>query len=207
MIILASGSPRRRELLTQAGYVFQRLSADIDESVLPNEAPDVYTLRVSREKADAVRHHAAANAVIITADTSVVDGGQILGKPTDEAEATAMLQQLRGRTHQVITAFSVLVVETSELQQGLVSTDVTMRDYSDDEIAAYVASGDPMDKAGGYAIQNPDFAPVAAIDGCYANVVGLPLCQVVALLSGVGHPPAQSLGCQFPHQCAFENFT
>ncbi len=203
MIILASGSPRRRELLAKAGYVFERQSADIDEAVLPNEAPDVYTLRVSREKAEAVRAAVPTDAVIITADTSVVDDGQILGKPTDAADATAMLQQLRGRTHQVITAFSVLDVATGRLQQDLVSTDVTMRDYGDDEIAAYVSSGDPMDKAGAYAIQNPEFAPVASIRGCYANVVGLPVCKVVALLTAMGHAAPQPLACEFPAQCAF----
>lgn len=205
MIVLASGSPRRRDLLTQAGYSFQRQSADIDESVLPNEAPDIYTLRVSRQKAEAVRHNVPSHAIIITADTSVVDGLQILGKPVDKADATAMLQQLRGCTHQVITAFSVLDVATDNLQQGLVSTDVTMRDYSDDEIAAYVASGDPMDKAGGYAIQNREFAPVAAITGCYANVVGLPVCQVVALLEAVGYPAPQTPTCNFPTGCGFKN--
>ncbi|PJF44125.1 MAG: hypothetical protein CUN55_05605 [Phototrophicales bacterium] len=205
MIILASGSPRRRELLRQAGYTFECLSADIDESVLPNESPIEYTLRVCRQKAEAVRALVPSNAVIVTADTSVVVGNTILGKPADPEDAIVMLRNLRGQTHQVITAFSVLDVNTNTLKQDWVVTDVTMRDYSEQEIARYVASGDPMDKAGGYAIQNADFAPVAMIQGCYANVVGLPVCRVAALLSAMGYPPPQPLACSFPVQCAFAN--
>lgn len=202
MIVLASGSPRRHDLLSRAGYTFERISADIDESVYVGEDPAVYTLRMSDEKAQAVRDQCVHGSIIITADTSVVDGTQILGKPIDEADATAMLQQLRNRTHRVITAFAVLDTQTGVLQQELISTNVTMRDYSDDEIAAYVASGDPMDKAGAYAIQNPEFAPVAAIEGCYANVVGLPLCRVIGMLNALGRASSHDISCEFPHQCA-----
>ena len=202
MIVLASGSPRRRDLMQLVGYTFERVSADIDESVLPDEDPDVYTLRMCYEKAYAVRDRVSDTDVILSADTSVVDGVQILGKPVDEAEATAMLQQLCGRTHRVITAFAILDTRTGVIHQELISTNVTMRDYSDDEIADYVASGDPMDKAGAYAIQNPDFAPVKAIEGCYATVVGLPLCRVVNMLTALGFPPPTPIDCQFPQMCA-----
>lgn len=204
MIILASGSPRRRALLAQAGYSFERTSADIDESVYPGEDPIDYTRRVSKEKALAVRDHVPENAIVITADTTVVNADTILGKPADALEAKTMLEQLRNRTHQVITAFCVLNVATGKMLQQHVCTDVTMRDYTDEEITAYVASGDPMDKAGGYAIQNPDFAPVANIDGCYASVVGLPLCQVTAMLEQMGHPPEQPPGCTFPADCTVQ---
>lgn len=202
MIILASGSPRRRDLLQHAGYTFERSTADIDESVLPGEPPVDYILRVSYEKAEAVRRQVPMGSIIITADTSVVDGDDILGKPQDETEAIAMLQRLRGRTHQVMTAFTVLDTATNTLKQSWVSTDVEMRPYSDAEIVDYVASGDPMDKAGAYAIQNPDFAPVARIAGCYANVVGLPLCRLVAVLKAFGQAPSHELACNFPTDCA-----
>ena len=202
MIILASGSPRRRELLARAGYTFSKTSADIDESVLPDEKPRDYIRRICLAKAEAVRENVPADSVIITADTSVIDGEKILGKPVDAADAVQMLKQLRGRTHQVMTAFVVLDTATKRIEQDIISTDVVMRDYTDAEIDAYVASGDPMDKAGAYAIQNKAFAPVAEINGCYANVVGLPLCRVIAALEAGGHAAPEKPVCDFPTQCA-----
>lgn len=204
MIVLASGSPRRRALLAQAGYRFEHTSADIDESVHLNEDAETYILRVSREKAEAVRTHLADGAVIITADTSVIDDGEILGKPADEIEAVAMLQRLRGHAHHVMTAFTVLDTTNGELQQQLISTEVVMRNYSDDEIHNYVATGDPFDKAGGYAIQHEGFAPVEQIVGCYANVVGLPLCRLVSVLEKLGHHGATAPNCVFPQHCAVQ---
>ena len=181
-LVLASGSPRRRELLDITGFSFTQLSVDIDESVLPDEAPAAYTLRVSREKALAASTILDANSIILSADTTVADGNIILGKPSDTDEAAIMLQQLRNHAHQVYTAITILEVSTDHLVQDLAVTDVVMRDYSDDEIAAYIRSGDPMDKAGSYAIQNRVFDPVAKINGCYANVVGLPLCHLMRTL-------------------------
>lgn len=181
-LILASGSPRRRELLGITGFSFTQLSVDIDESVLPDELPANYTLRVSREKAYTARQVVDANSIILTADTTVADGNTILGKPNDAEEATMMLKQLRNRSHQVYTAVTLLDVRTNQFAQDLAITDVDMRDYHNDEIAAYIDSGDPMDKAGSYAIQNRAFDPVAKIDGCYANVVGLPLCHLIRTL-------------------------
>ncbi len=192
-IVLASGSPRRRELLGLTGFVFERLSLDIDETVLPAEAPGAYTLRVSRQKAQAARQHVQPGTVVIAADTTVADGDSILGKPVDAADAEAMLKQLRERAHQVYTAVTVFDTASNEIQQDLASTNVVMRDYTDTEIAAYIASGDPFDKAGAYAIQNREFDPVASIVGCYANVVGLPICHLVRVLREFGIVPSEDV--------------
>lgn len=184
--ILASNSPRRRELVGLLGFEFERLSPDVDETPLPDEPPADYTLRVSAAKARAAAQQIEGGAVIISADTTVADGNQILGKPLDDAEARAMLEQLRGRVHQVYTAISLYDTTRQQLAQDLAVTDVHMRPYSEAEIAAYVASGDPHDKAGSYAIQNRAFHPVERINGCYTNVVGLPLCHLTRTLARLG---------------------
>lgn len=181
-ILLASASPRRRELLALAGFAFTPLSVNIDETPVVGESPADYTRRVSLQKAQAAQQRIKAGPLIIAADTTVVGDNMILGKPLDAADAETMLKQLRGRIHQVYTAITVLDSTSEKTRQELAITDVVMRDYSDAEIAAYIASGDPMDKAGSYAIQNEQFAPVASIVGCYANVVGLPLCHLLRLL-------------------------
>ncbi len=134
-------------------------------------------LRLAETKARAV--YANADQIILAADTTVVDGADILGKPADESEATAMLRRLRGHTHQVYTGIALLRVSDGLLFKDLCVTDVPMRDYSDEEVRAYVATGDPLDKAGAYAIQNPKFHPVASMEGCYASVMGLPVCHVI----------------------------
>jgi len=125
---------------------------------------------------------AEANQIILAADTTVVDGSDIIGKPKDSAEAVMMLTRLRGRTHQVYTGAALLRVSDGYLLTELGVTDVPMRNYSDEEINAYVATGDPLDKAGAYAIQHPEFSPVASMSGCYASVMGLPLCHVTRML-------------------------
>src|SRR5262249_47725110 len=119
--------------------------------------------------------------IVLAADTTVVNGSEILGKPTDQAEAFAMLTQLRGRTHQVYTGVALLRKSDNLLLKELSVTDVPMRDYSDEEMKAYVQTGDPLDKAGAYAIQHPHFHPVARMEGCYASVMGLPLCHIVRM--------------------------
>lgn len=154
--------------------------SDVDESQLENELPADYVLRLAEKKAHAIK--ADADAIILAADTTVVDGSNILGKPKNDAEAVQMLTQLRGRTHQVYTAVALLRVSDGYLLTELGVTDVPMRNYSDDEINAYVATGDPLDKAGSYAIQHPEFSPVASMDGCYASVMGLPLCHVTRMM-------------------------
>lgn len=184
-LILASQSPRRRALLAGLGLTFTIDAADVDETPLPGEQPDALVCRLCRVKAQAVaeRHPAA---IILAADTLVALDGALLGKPADPAEAVAMLRALRGRTHQVYTAVCVATNDT--LISRLSISDVIMRPYSDAEIAAYVDTGDPLDKAGAYAIQHPFFSPVASWDGCYASIMGLPLRLVKAMLAEVGAP-------------------
>lgn len=177
-IILASSSPRRQALLSQLGLGFDVVKPDIDESRRLDESPLRYAERLSREKAEAVAAPLDDRpCLVIAADTIVIDHeGALLGKPADAAAARRMLRHLRGRDHQVITAFSLrhnlappLIITRHE------RTLVTMRDYTDAEIDAYIASGDPFDKAGGYAIQHEAFQPAARIEGSFSNVVGLPL--------------------------------
>ena len=177
-LILASNSPRRRQLFALGGWDFNVIVADVDETPLDGETPREYVLRLAQAKARAIQPRAGAEAVIIGSDTTVVDGDEILGKPVDEQDAIRMLRQLRGRTHQVYTGVAALRVSDGTLLADMSITDVPMRNYSDDEISAYVRTGDPMDKAGSYAIQHPDFNPVARVDGCWLNVMGLPLCHL-----------------------------
>jgi septum formation protein len=181
-LILASNSPRRRELLALGGWGFHLDVADINEDVRPGEQPAAYVERLAREKAQAVLPRSKPGQVIIGADTTVVLDGEILGKPADAAEARQMLTRLRGREHQVYTAIAVLRASDQSLLSEVCLTEVPMRAYSDAEMDAYIASGDPLDKAGAYGIQNPDFQPVINMRGCYASVMGLPLCHLTSLL-------------------------
>lgn len=172
-------------MLAALGLTFIVEAADVDETPLPGERPDALVCRLCRVKAQAVaaRH---PTAMILAADTVVALDAAVLGKPADPPEAVTMLRALRGRTHQVYTAVCVATDDT--LTTRLSTSDVTMRSYSEAEIAAYVATGDPLDKAGAYAIQHPSFAPVAAWDGCYAGIMGLPLRLVSEMLAAVGVP-------------------
>lgn len=192
-LLLASRSPRRRELLTLLGLPFDVTTADVDETPRAGEAPIHLAARLSRAKAQAVngennRTRVNAGGIIIACDTVVALEGEVLGKPHDAAEATEMLRRLRASEtgadprHLVYSAITLRDGQTDRLLTDVVETQVTMRPYTDRELAAYVASGDPLDKAGAYAIQHPDFQPVAAWRGCYANVMGLPLCHVVRAL-------------------------
>lgn len=182
-LILASKSPRRQALLASLGLAFAVDFAGVDETPLPGEAPAAMVCRLCRTKARAA---AATNpgATILAADTVVALEGTLLGKPADAAEAVSMLRALRGRTHQVYTA--VCVARDGALKSQLSISHVTMRSYSDEEISAYVDSGDPLDKAGAYAIQHPHFSPVTTWEGCYAAVMGLPLRLAADLLVGTG---------------------
>lgn len=185
-VVLASSSPRRRELLTSLGIVFTVIKPEIDETQHPGESPYDYVQRLSVEKAAAAAEQIHAPAVILAADTIVIDEGDILGKPADADEARRMLRRLRGRTHQVCTA--ITLYRRDDLPQHvtrLTCTAVTMRAYTDAEIEAYIATGDPFDKAGGYAIQHAEFAPVAHIDGSESNVIGLPLETLRAMLEAI----------------------
>ena len=197
-LILASNSPRRRQLLTLGGWTFDVQIADIDESVQQGESPRDYVERLARDKVRAIAARSLSAGVIVGADTTVVIDSEILGKPAHADEARAMLTRLRGRVHQVYTGIAALRVADSKLLSEVVVTDVPMRAYSDEEIERYIQSGDPMDKAGAYGIQNPDFQPVTNMEGCYASVMGLPLCSLARLLTRLGVPPRATVAenCQ-----------
>lgn len=195
-LVLASNSPRRRQLLALTGLPFLVKVANVDESQLPNESPADYVLRLAETKARTIQ--AEPDQVILAADTTVVDGSDILGKPQDAAEAFAMLTRLRGHEHQVYTGIALLRAGDGLLLTDLCITEVPMRAYSDEEIRKYVASGDPLDKAGAYAIQHPEFHPVARMDGCFASVMGLPVCHVILQLRKMGIQPDTEFfaGCE-----------
>ncbi|NWF63491.1 MAG: septum formation inhibitor Maf [Chloroflexi bacterium] len=193
--VLASNSPRRKQLFGLGGWDFTVIVADIDETPFADESPREYVIRLAQAKALAIQPQAESDAVIVGSDTTVVDGNEILGKPINEADARRMLKQLRGRVHQVYTAIAIL--QNGKLMAALSITDVPMRDYSDAEIEAYIATGDPMDKAGAYAIQHPGFKPVNKLDGCYASVMGLPMCHVLRILKQVEIVPLADV----PHAC------
>ncbi len=194
-LILASNSPRRRELLSLLGWPFAVIPADIDEGRKGKESPEDYVRRLACRKAQVVAN--LEDGRIIAADTIVVDEDDFLGKPINEEDARQMLVRLRGRVHQVYTGIAVIDTQTSQSFDDVCCTDVPMREYSEVEIAAYIATGDPMDKAGAYAIQHAEFHPVEGLTGCYASVMGLPLCHLAVGL--------RAMGCEvtneFPERC------
>ena len=184
-LILASASPRRHQFMRALGLPFNIHTADIDETPHPQEAPSDLVRRLSREKAQAVaKEH--PQALVIAADTIVVLDGEILGKPLSPAHAKETLIRLRNRKHLVYSAITLTgpkdTVEYTALNQSVVK----MRSYTNAQIDAYIATGDPMDKAGAYAIQHPDFAPVARLSGCYASVMGFPLADLADALAVYG---------------------
>jgi len=183
MIILASGSPRRRQLLEMLGIPFRVVAPDVDESVRAAEQPEGYVTRLAREKARTVaaREH---GSVVLAADTTVVLRGRLFGKPADPAEAADMLRRLQGRKHQVMTAVAVAL--DGRVEHALDVTDVTFRRLSDEQIADYVATGEPLDKAGAYAIQGKGAALVEGIRGDFFGVMGLPLRLALDLLARFG---------------------
>jgi len=194
MLVLASASPRRRELLTQAGFTFTVSPAHIPEDPLPGESPIAYVVRLAREKAEAVyaqiapAENDADPLLVLGADTTVVaPNGEILGKPIDAADAARMLRILAGATHQVITGVALAssnIGASGSLETAAEVTHVTMLTLSESEIADYIASGGPMDKAGAYAIQGRAARWIPRVHGCYFNVVGLPLALVSSMIEG-----------------------
>lgn len=198
-IILASASPRRREFFELLGLPFTVQTADVNEIPRPGETPDVLVARLSATKAAVVAQGLAASgaehdaeeladglesSLVVAADTVVVLDAEILGKPHDADQATHMLPRLRGRAHTVYSGVTVVEIASGRAAIQLSTTTVWMRDYGQAELEAYVASGDPLDKAGAYAIQHTGFRPVVRIEGCYSGVMGLPLG---ALADGLAH--------------------
>jgi len=197
-LVLASGSPRRLELLGQVVDSFAVIISGVPEPVDGELTPAENVLQIARAKADAVAR-TADGCLVLAADTDVVLDGEILGKPVDDTDAKRMLRRLRGRTHEVLTAVVVVDPLTYERREEIVCSSVTIRDLSDAEIDAYVATGEPLDKAGGYAIQGEAASMVASVDGCYTNVVGLPLCTVGRLLRSAGVSIGAETGCPGPN--------
>lgn len=184
-LVLASASPRRRELFARLGLDFEVRPVDIDEDPGRSRNPEIVARRLAREKAEAARL-LDETSPILAADTVVAFRGELLAKPVDAADATRMLTMLRGQTHEVVSAVAIL----PEGRRGPIarhpSTKVMLRDYTDDQIAASVERGDPYDKAGGYAIQDPELRPIERYEGCYCNVVGMSLWATIDVLRKAG---------------------
>lgn len=188
-LLLASASPRRRELLAALGIPFTVAEPDLDEAALAarlaDRSPEGFALALARAKAESLP--LTGVGAVLGADTIVVLDGRILGKPTDPDEARAMLRALRDREHTVVSAIALASAGATRVDHAVAR--VRMRPYGEDEIERYVASGGPMDKAGAYAIQDPIFAPVRRYEGCHCGIVGLPLWRTAALLAAAGLSP------------------
>ena len=199
-LVLASASPRRRELLEALGLTFEVQPADVPEEPLPDETPQEMVERLSRDKA--LRVAASLDAgFVIGGDSTVVHLGESLGKPADDDEARAMLRRLRGTTHHVSTGLTVVNATTGAAKTVSMTSQITLRDFTDEEIEASIASGVPRDKAGAYAVQDTELRPASDWEGCYHNIIGLPTCLVLRLLDELGYPWPE--GWQLPEsaQC------
>lgn len=188
-LILASASPRRAQVLKDAGIPFEPVAADVDESRKENETPEKLVERLAEAKARAVAERldlAGTPAIVVGADTEVLAGGEILGKPASAEDARRMLRQLSGRTHHVITGLALLDLPSGELHLSRETTRVTFAHLTEREIESYIASGEPFDKAGAYAIQGRGGCFITRVEGCYFNVVGLPLAKLCQMLSSLG---------------------
>jgi MAF protein len=210
-VVLASASPRRRQILARLGLPYTVATSPIDEEAIQQRytgpVEELARWLAEQKARGALTLPEATNALIITADTTVILDGTELGKPCDKAHARELLLSLRDRWHHVITGVSVARMHDGqpEICSASCTTPVLMRPYSEEEIAAYIATGDPLDKAGAYGIQHPDFQPTARINGCYLNVVGLPLCVLVRLLAVFDVQPGtagrQDGGCPWSERC------
>ena len=204
-LILGSGSPRRQELMRLLEVPFAVRTPIVDERLMPDEVPADAPQRISRLKAESVASE-IGEGIVVAADTIVVHKGEIFGKPNDADHAVEMLRRLRGERHLVLSGLTVMDVATGKQITELCESKVWLRPMGDSEVQAYVATGDPLDKAAAYAIQNTQFAPVARVVGCPANVMGLPICHVVRNLRrlGVKLPPTLATRCEmrYGYLCA-----
>ncbi len=195
--ILASQSPRRRELLHLCGYPFQIQTVPVNEDSITHPDPALNSIRTAQLKARALAEHLPdsplENRLIIAADTIVAANGEMLGKPGNDIRAWEMLTSLRNKMHEVHTGVSIIDLTSRDEHHGVHTAEVTMRDYSDAEIAGYIATGDPIDKAGGYAIQHQQFQPVAHLNGCFLGVMGLSICHLLQMLSDLRVPVRANL--------------
>jgi septum formation protein len=185
--ILASRSPRRRELLQLCGYPFEIKTHPVNEDSVTHPDPVQNCIQTAQLKSQTLAHnfnpHPSTRTLIIAADTIVAVDGQMLGKPGDRNEAYKMLDILRNRAHEVHTGISVIDLHSSHELHGSHTAEVRMRAYSDQEMDMYIATGDPLDKAGAYAIQHPQFKPVSQLQGCFLGVMGLSICHLLQILS------------------------
>jgi septum formation protein len=197
-LVLASGSPRRVALLAELGVPFQTIVSEAAETVDPRLGPEAQAVMIAERKARAVASQ-LESSIVLGADTIVVLDGALLGKPVDDADATSMLRRLSGREHRVVTGIAAVDAETGSLRRAAVTSVVKFRALTDREIARYVATGEPSGKAGAYAIQGRAAGLVSSLEGCFNNVVGLPLCETARLLSAAGAAinPAWP-GCRLP---------
>ncbi len=187
LLVLASASPRRKELLASLGINVQVVPSQAEETLLANESPRQHVIRLSREKAlEVARRKGVAGRWFLGSDTVVLCDETILGKPADAAEAAAMLRSLSGRSHQVLSGYAIYDRSNDKIESEAITTKVWFKKLTDREIAGYIASGEPFGKAGSYAIQGMGAFMIPAIEGSYSNVVGLPLCEVVATLERLG---------------------
>jgi septum formation protein len=189
-LFLASASPRRAEILTGAGIAYEVVAVNINESRLPGESPEQMVERLARTKAeaDAIAIHSSEPAIVLGADTVVVSDDKIFGKPANSGDAREMLRKIRGREHRVITGFAALRLPDRTILSGVETTRVWFAPMTDAEVDDYVSTGEPLDKAGAYAIQGIAGRYIPRIDGCYFNVVGLPLARVWQALAELGWP-------------------
>ena len=186
-LVLASASPRRKELLASLGIDFQIVPSQAEETLLPDESPRQHVMRLSREKALEVAHRKEVpGRWFLGSDTVVLRDETVLGKPADAAEASVMLRSLSGRSHQVLSGYAIYDRNSGEMESEAVTTRVHFKELTDQEIAGYIATGEPFGKAGSYAIQGIGAFMIPAIEGSYSNVVGLPLCEVIATLERLG---------------------
>lgn len=186
-LVLASNSPRRKQILAWSGVPFSVRPADIDETPQEGESARAYVQRIALTKGRKMSGSAGFKELIVAADTTVAVDDEIIGKPKNAEEARQILLKLRGRVHFVHTAIVVIAPSKGLIERELCTTRVRMRRYTDEEINAYIRTGDPMDKAGAYAIQNESFHPVDQLKGCYASVMGLPLCHLERVLRRMGY--------------------
>lgn len=204
-LILASASPRRKELFALTGINREHMSVEVDERPYPGEDPIGFVTRLAREKGQEAAQKISGSHLIVTADTIVINENRILGKPKDAVEAKEILQNLTDRSHRVITSLAFVDSSPGNIELDICETSVPMRKYSLDEIEEYIATDSPMDKAGAYGIQDIDFHPVELdkLHGCYANVMGLPLCHLTRSIKRYGLEPPSDV----PEACkAFTNY-
>ncbi len=187
LLILASASPRRKELLASVGIDFRVVPSQAAETLLPNESPRQHVMRLSREKAlEVSRRKEIPGRWFLGSDTVVLRDETILGKPVDAADASTMLRSLSGRSHRVLSGYAIYDRHSDKMEVEAVTTRVRFKELTDREIAGYIATGEPFGKAGSYAIQGIGAFMIPAIEGSYSNVVGLPICEVVAALERLG---------------------